>query len=237
MALPSAICRWRTHSLGGIFGPKVEMTPIRVAICDDHPVFRSGLAAVLAAEPDIDVCLEAGTVAELRERLQSASVDLLLLDVELPGESGIEALPTLLDGRRVLMLSAHDDPRRVKAAVEAGACGFVRKDAAPRELLKAVRDAAAGKTVMSADLAIRLADALRSDPDSREFRRIVGTFTPRQREVMALVGEGQSNREIAERLFLSEGTVKNHVTHILQALQLPDRTRLAVLVTRYGAGR
>ncbi len=210
------------------------MSELRIAICDDHPLFRAGLIGLLNGEPDMDVLVEAGTVAELETRLATCTVDLILLDVELPERGGLEALPDLTVRHRVLVLSAFDDPRRVKRAVEAGAAGFVRKDAAPKELLRSIRDAAAGKTVMSADLAIRLAEAMRTDPDSREFRRIVASFTPRQRAVLELVTEGKSNREIADTLFLSEGTVKNHVTHILQALQVPDRTRLAVIANRYG---
>ncbi len=210
------------------------MPKLRIAICDDHPVFRSGLKGLLSAEEDIDVAVEAGSIAELEPLLASNPVDLLVLDVELPDRSGIEALPELIGRQPVLMLSAFDDPRRVKRALDAGASGFMRKDAAPKELLRSIRDAAGGKTVMSADLAIRLAEAMRTDPDSREFRRIVTSFTPRQRDVLALIAEGRSNKEIADKLFLSEGTVKNHVTHILQALQVPDRTRLAVIANRYG---
>jgi len=210
------------------------MPKLRIAICDDHPVFRSGLKGLLSAEEDIDVAVEAGSIAELEPILASNPVDLLILDVELPDRSGIDALPELTGRQPVLMLSAFDDPRRVKRALDAGASGFMRKDAAPKELLRSIRDAAGGKTVMSADLAIRLAEAMRTDPDSREFRRIVTSFTPRQRDVLALIAEGRSNKEIADKLFLSEGTVKNHVTHILQALQVPDRTRLAVIANRYG---
>lgn len=209
------------------------MGKIRIAICDDHPVVRTGLTSVLATEPDIEVTIEAGSVQELLQRLETVPVDLVLLDVELPEESGIEALPKLVHGQRVLVLSAYDDARRIRRAMEGGATGYLRKDSPSRELIRAVHDAAAGKTVMSAELAIRLAEALRNEPDERNLRRIVDGFTPRQRDVLREIVLGRSNREIAEKLFLSEGTVKNHVTAILQAVGVPDRTRLVVLLHRY----
>ncbi|MCB0218958.1 MAG: response regulator transcription factor [Chrysiogenetes bacterium] len=207
---------------------------IRIAICDDHPFFRAGLSGVLRAEEDLDVLIEAGSIDELTCGLANVDVDLVLLDVELPDQSGLDALPELSRARRVLMLSAFDDPRRVRQAMQSGALGFLRKDSAPREVIRGIRDAAAGKTVLSAEMAISLAEALRADPDEREFRRRVAAFTPRQREVLELIAEGHSNREIADKLFLSEGTVKNHVTNLLQSLALPDRTRLAILANRYG---
>lgn len=209
---------------------------IRVAICDDHPFFRTGLSGVLRAEEDLDVLIEAGSIDELSCGLENVDVDVILLDVELPDQSGLDALPELAAARNVVMLSAFDDPRRVRRAMQAGALGFLRKDAAPREVIKGIRDAFAGKTVLSAELAISLAEAMRADPDEREFRRRIEAFTPRQREVLELIAEGNSNREIADKLFLSEGTVKNHVTNLLQALSLPDRTRLAILANRYGIG-
>ncbi len=232
---PVAILYWeQAGETVNLPEPNAFMSQIRIAICDDHPVFRAGLIGLLNSEADLKVAVEAGSVDELEKQLAGSPVDLILLDVELPERGGLEALPDLVEKHRVLVLSAFDDPRRVKRAVEAGAAGFVRKDAPTRELLRSIRDAAAGKTVISADLAIRLAEAMRTDPDSREFRKTVASFTPRQREVLELVAEGKSNREIADKLYLSEGTVKNHVTHILQALQVPDRTRLAIIANRYG---
>jgi DNA-binding NarL/FixJ family response regulator len=112
--------------------------------------------------------------------------------------------------------------------------GFVRKDAPARAILKSIRDAASGETVLAADLALRLAGAMRTGPDERDFRKKVQALTARQREVLALLGEGRSNREIGKALFVSEGTVKNHVTQILHLLGVSDRTRLAVLLARVG---
>ena len=209
---------------------------IRVAICDDHPVFRSGIVGLLRDEGDLEITFEAGSVGELRGMLATNEIDVLLLDLELPDEHGLDAIPTIADRFRVLVLSAFDEPRQVRRALEGGAVGFVRKDAPPRVILKAIRDASAGNTVLAADLAVRLAGAMRSSSDERDFRKRVQSLTARQRDVLALLAEGRLNREIGKALFVSEGTVKNHVTQILHLLEMPDRTRLAVLLARYGGG-
>ncbi len=209
---------------------------IRVAICDDHPVFRSGIVGLLRDEGDLEITIEAGSVGELRGMLATNEIDVLLLDLELPDEHGLDVIPTIADRFRVLVLSAFDEPRQVRRALEGGAVGFVRKDAPPRVILKAIRDASAGNTVLAADLAVRLAGAMRSSSDERDFRKRVQSLTARQRDVLALLAEGRSNREIGKALFVSEGTVKNHVTQILHLLEMPDRTRLAVLLARYGGG-
>ena len=209
------------------------MSVIRIAICDDHPVFRAGIMSVINAQADLNVVVEAGTVAELRERLAKQPVDLVLLDIELPEQGGLEALPDLVRGDRVLVFSAFDDARRVKQAMESGATGFLRKDSAPREVISAIRDAAAGRTVLDAELAVRVAQSLRSEPDSVEFRRRVAELTTRQREVLSLIAQGKSSKDIANALYVSEGTAKNHVTRILQALEVPDRTKLALMLVRH----
>jgi DNA-binding NarL/FixJ family response regulator len=210
---------------------------VRVAICDDHPVFRAGMVGLLRDEPDVEIAFEAGTAAELRGRLAGEEVDLLLLDLQLPDEHGLDVLPSLVDRYHVLVLSAFDEPRLVRRALEGGAVGFLRKDAPPRAVLKAIRDAAAGQSVLGADMAVRLADSMRTTPDDRDLRRRIDALTARQREVLALLAEGRSNREIGKALFVSEGTVKNHVTQILHLLEMPDRTRLAVALARHTSGR
>ncbi len=207
--------------------------PLDVALCDDHPVFRGGLVGLLRDQPELRVVVEAGSSAELLASLEKTPVDLIVLDIQLPDASGVDVIDQLL-GRRVLILSAFDDPSLVKRALKAGAQGFVRKDASPRVLLKSIRDAAAGRTVLAADLALKLAESLRAEPDRIEFERRVRALTSRQRQVLSLLSEGRSNREVGGALFVSEGTIKNHVTQILQALGVRDRTRLAILVARYG---
>ena len=207
--------------------------PLAIALCDDHPVFRGGLVNLLHQERELQVVIEAGSTAELFARLEATPAELVILDIQLPSESGLSAIERLVGARRVLVLSAFDHPNLVKEALKAGAQGFVRKDASPRVLLKAIRDAAAGRTVLAADLALRLAESLRAEPDRLDFERRVRGLTARQREVLSLLADGRSNREVAGKLFVSEGTIKNHVTQILQTLGVRDRTRLAVLLARY----
>lgn len=209
------------------------MLPVRIAVCDDHPVFRKGVIGVLATQPDLEVVVEAGTSGELTERLRETRVDLILLDAELPVETGIEALPRLVSHSRVLVFSAFDDPERVQQAMRLGACGYVRKDASPDELFRCIREAAAGQTVLDLELAARVAKSLRKAPDQASFERRLRALSPRQRQVLQLLREGRSAREIADRLFVSEGTAKNHVTRILQLLQVPDRARLVHLLGQY----
>ena len=142
---------------------------LKIALCDDHPVFRGGLVGLLHDEPDLRVVVEAASTAELFRALDKQPIDLVVLDIQLPKESGIDAIERLVGAGRVLLLSAFDDARLVKRALKAGAHGFVRKDAPPRVLLKAIRDAAAGRTVLAADMALKLAESLRAEPDRSSF--------------------------------------------------------------------
>ena len=201
---------------------------IRIIVCDDHPVFRAGLVAALAAEPDLDLVGEAGTLTELRACVTRTPADLVLLDVELP-----DGPAEIVAEAAVVMISAHDHADLVRRALRDGALGYIRKDAEPAEVLRLVRRAAEGKTALSADTALRLAESLRDRRDQATVEQAIASLSPRQREVVVLVADGHTNREIAARLFLSEGTVKNHVTRILEVLGVPDRTKLAVLLVRH----
>lgn len=209
------------------------MPPIRIALCDDHPVFRAGIVSVLATQPDLEVWVDAGTVSELMAKLDQQFVDVVLLDLELRDSSGLSALPALARISRVLILSAFADPDRVKKAMELGAMGYVLKDASPVELFHCIRDVAAGRTVLAVDLASDVARSLRREVDEADFRRRLETLTARQRQVLTLLTEGKSAREIAGLLYVSDGTAKNHVTRILQALEVSDRAKLVHLWTRY----
>ncbi len=206
---------------------------IRIIVCDDHPVFRAGLVAALAAEPDFDLVGETGTLTELRACVTRTPADLVLLDVELPDGPAIGAVAEIVAEAAVVMISAHDHADLVRRALRDGALGYIRKDAEPAEVLRLVRRAAEGKTALSADTALRLAESLRDRRDKATVEQAIASLSPRQREVVVLVADGHTNREIAARLFLSEGTVKNHVTRILEVLGVPDRTKLAVLLVRH----
>jgi RNA polymerase sigma factor (sigma-70 family) len=207
----------------------------RIIVCDDHPMFRGGLVAALAEERDIELAGEAGSLAELRQLLDATTTatDLILLDIELPDGTATGAIGELAARAGVVVISAHDDPVLVRHALQAGALGYIRKDAEPDEVLRLVRRAATGKTALSGEMALRVAESLRRDPDRPSFARSLDALPPRQREVVALIAEGRSNREIADRLCISEGTVKNYVTKILEAVDVTDRTKLAILLVRH----
>lgn len=205
----------------------------RILICDDHPVFRGGLAAALESEPDLEIVSQVGSLEQLRGTLGSVTPDLVLLDVELPDGSGLDVVAEVATTAAVVMISAHDDPNLVRRAMQDGALGYIRKDADPVDLLRLVRRAAEGKTALSGDMALRVAESLRRDPDERAFESALESLSPRQREVLALIADGKSNREIADELCISEGTVKNYVTKILEAAGVSDRTKLAVLLVRH----
>jgi DNA-binding NarL/FixJ family response regulator len=212
---------------------------VRVSICDDHPVFRAGVAALIGDEPDLRLAFQVGTANELLAQLRSApdAADVLLLDFDLPDRHGLEVVGEASGRCRVLVLSAFDDPNNIRTALERGAVGFVRKDSPPAALLKAIRDASCGHTVLKADVAVKVAGVLRTRTPEQDLAERIAELTARQREVLSLLGEGRSNREIAQALFVTEGTVKNHVTQILQIVGVTDRTRLAVLLARHGRVR
>jgi RNA polymerase sigma factor (sigma-70 family) len=207
----------------------------RIVVCDDHPMFRTGLVAALGEESDLQLVGEAGSLAQLRGLLAEGGVetDLVLLDVELPDGNAATAVAELAARAAVVMISAHDDPVLVRRALQDGALGYIRKDAEPEEVLRLVRRAASGKTALSGDMALRVAESLRRGPDRPVFVRSLEALSPRLREVVALIAEGRTNREIADRLCISEGTVKNYVTRILEALDVTDRTKLAILLVRH----
>ena len=205
----------------------------RIIVCDDHPMFRGGLVAALAEERDVELAGEAGSLAELRRLLEGTTTDLILLDIELPDGTTTGSIGELAARAGVVVISAHDDPVLVRHALQAGALGYIRKDTEPDEVLRLVRRAAEGKTALSGEMALRVAESLRRDPDRPSFARSLDALPPRQREVVALIAEGRSNREIADRLCISEGTVKNYVTKILEAVDVTDRTKLAILLVRH----
>jgi RNA polymerase sigma factor (sigma-70 family) len=206
---------------------------MRIIVCDDHAVFRAGLVTALAQERDIDVVGQAASLAELRRRLARAGADLVLLDVEQADGPAAAAVADVAREAAVVVMSADDDAELVRRSLRDGALGYIRKDAEPAEVLRLVRRAAEGKTALSADMALRLAESLRLQRDRATVEQALASLTPRQREVVGLIAEGRTNREIAERLYVSEGTVRNHVTRVVEALGVSDRTKLAGLLERH----
>lgn len=208
--------------------------PLRIGLCDDHPLFRAGVATVLDEESDLQVVLQAGSVAELQRQLPLTALDLLLLDIDLPDGSGLDALAALAVQTRVVVLSAFDEPAQVRTAIGRGAGGFLRKDIEMPNLVRTIRDVLAGHKVIDPRVALKLSRQ-GSDPERDGFLRGLGELSPRHRDVLILVGQGLSTAEIAGSLHISLGTAKNHITAILHILDIEDRTKLALLAAKYRA--
>jgi two-component system response regulator NreC len=198
---------------------------IRVLIVDDHTVVRSGLRLLLDAEPDIEVVAEAGDVREAVFEARAAQPDVVLMDVVMPGASGIEGIPLVLKEAvqaSVLLLSMQDDPRYVREAFGAGASGYVLKEAADTELVAAVREVARGGRYVHPELGARLATA---EAEERA-RAEADPLSEREREVLRLLALGHTNQEIAKMLFISVRTAETHRAHIMQKLKLDSRAEL-----------
>ncbi|MEU9700385.1 response regulator transcription factor [Streptomyces sp. NPDC047981] len=203
---------------------------IRLLLADDHPVVRAGLRAVLDTEPDFAVVGEAATAeraVELAVELAGAGgVDVVLMDLQFgPGMHGSEATAAITarpGGPRVLVLTTYDTDADILAAVEAGASGYLLKDAPPEELAAAVRTAAAGQSALAPAVAHRLMDRMRTPAEA---------LTKRELEVLQLVGEGLSNQQISKALFLSQATVKSHLVHIFAKLGVDSRTAAVATAT------
>ncbi|WP_147918959.1 response regulator [Ruania zhangjianzhongii] len=206
---------------------------IDLLLADDHPVVRAGLRAVLELADDVQVVAEAGTAAEavqvagkLREE---GRLDVVLMDLqfgqEMAGIGATEQIAALPDPPRVLILTTYDTDADILAAVEAGAAGYLLKDAPPEELLTAVRTAAAGQSALAPAVALRLMDRMRSPARALSAREI---------DVLTQVAAGMSNQQIARALFISEATVKSHLVHIYTKLGVESRTAAAAEAARQG---
>ncbi len=210
---------------------------LRILICDDHPLFRQGLRRLLETVRDFEVVAEVERGDEVLPAIRKKRPDVVVLDVELPGGSGIGALEQVrseLPEARVLMLSGFSDPTRVRAALRGGAAGYVLKNAPPAELIEAIRRVGAGRSVLAPAVAEAVATSLRAEPEEERARRLLSALSDREREVLRLAASGESNAGIGKRLFISEGTVKNHMTHILRKLEVEDRTQAAILAVKHG---
>ena len=191
---------------------------IRVLIVDDHPVVRDGLRGVIDGQPDMHVVGEAGHGAEALARVDAEPVDVVLMDLRMPTMGGVEAIGKLrrtAPSVRVLVLTTFDTDRDVLPAIEAGATGYLLKDTPRDELLRAVRAAHRGEAVLSPAVAGRLMGQVRTPAQD--------TLSVRELEVLRLVAAGFTNREAAQKLFISEATVKTHLLHIYAKLGVRDR--------------
>jgi DNA-binding NarL/FixJ family response regulator len=204
---------------------------IRVLIVDDHPVVHDGVAAALNRTPDIRLVQAAETIEDAVGSMARAKPDVALLDIRLRGADGLAAIGTLLAARpalRVIMFSAYDVDEYVFGAIRAGARGYLLKGAASAELIAAIRKVHAGESYLSPDLSAKLVDQMQARSHGSRL------LTPRELMVLRLMAAGQSNREIAGSLAITERTVKFHVTAILNKIGADNRTQAVALATRRG---
>ncbi|MFJ7049344.1 response regulator [Streptomyces sp. NPDC101112] len=212
-----------------------EQNPIRVFLLDDHEVVRRGLADLLDSEPDISVIGDAGTVEQALVRGPALRPDVAVLDVRLPDGDGISVcreLRSRMPGLRCLMLTSFDDEEALLDAIMAGASGYVLKQIKGSDLVSAVRTVASGQSMLDPATTARLMRSLRAEPAPGPAEPSeLATLSPRERDILALIGEGLTNREIGKRLYLSEKTVKNHISRLLAKLGVQRRVQAAVLAT------
>ncbi|KPC81508.1 MULTISPECIES: response regulator [Streptomyces] len=207
---------------------------IKVLLVDDHQVVRRGLRTFLEVQDDIEVVGEASDGAEGVARTEELRPDVVLMDIKMPGTDGIEALRRLRElenPAKVLIVTSFTEQRTVVPALRAGASGYVYKDVDPDALAGAIRSVHAGHVLLQPEVA----DALLAQDDTGNGTGRGSTLTEREREVLGLIADGRSNREIARALVLSEKTVKTHVSNILMKLDLSDRTQAALWAVRHGA--
>jgi DNA-binding NarL/FixJ family response regulator len=211
---------------------------IGVVVAEDQAMVRGGFCSILSMQPDIKVLGEASDGLEAISVSKATEPDVVLMDVRMPNLDGIEATRRLvreLPNTRVLMLTTFDLSEYVYAAMKAGASGFLLKDAPPETLADAVRTIARGNALLAPELTRRLIDEfVRRPPPTSGVPQQLHAITEREREVLALLARGLSNSEIAARFFLSEATVKTHVTHLLTKLRLRDRVQAVVLAYETG---
>ena len=205
----------------------MSTVPIRVVLVDDHAVVRSGLAQLLGGTDDIDVVGQAGTGEEALGVVRETRPDVVVMDLQMPGVDGVEATRRLLAedlGCEVLVLTSYSDHARIVAALDAGAVGYLLKDADPEEVIGGVRAVSRGESPLNPRVARQLLTA-RSEAPSVELTR-------REAEVLGLVRHGLANKQIARRLGISERTVKAHLTNVFQRIGVVDRTQAALWAER-----
>ncbi|MEV4312767.1 response regulator transcription factor [Actinocrispum sp. NPDC049592] len=202
---------------------------IRLLIVDDHPVVRDGLRVAFTGEPDIEVVGEAANGREAVEQVAALQADVVLMDLRMPELDGVRAIRRLKESSsqaRVIVLTTFDTDSDVLPAIEAGATGYLLKDAPTEELLRAVRAAHQGQSVLSPSVANRLIGQVRKPQR--------GTLSPRELEVLQLVADGTTNREAAAKLFISEASIKTHLLHIYAKLDVRDRAQAVAEAYRRG---
>jgi len=216
------------------------MTPVRVLLVDDQALFREALATLLATRDEVEVVGEAGNGAEALDRAAELAPEVVLMDLRMPVLDGVAATRRLRVERptsQVIALTTFDDDEDVFAALRAGAVGYLLKDVSSARLVEAVLAAARGEAVLQPSVAAKVVARFAQLPETMPAPRpqpLVVPLSERELEVLRLLSDGRSNREIAETVFLAEGTVKNHVTNVLAKLGARDRTQAALRARALG---
>jgi DNA-binding NarL/FixJ family response regulator len=213
------------------------MRPTKIVLVDDHVLVRSGMKALLDAEPDLEVTGEAGDGAEGVELALEREPDVVLMDVRMPVLDGIEATKRIKAAgstARILVVTSHDDEQFVLTALKAGATGFVLKDSAPERLCDAVRAVAAGDTLLAPPIARRLVERQLGQATRAHLKQRFCALTERERDIVRRLARGLSNQALADEVGLSEATVKTHVTRLLSKLDVRSRVQAVVLAYESG---
>jgi DNA-binding NarL/FixJ family response regulator len=213
------------------------MGKISLIVVDDHPIFLAGLQQLFKKQPDFDLVGVAEDVGQLETLLARTVPTLILMDIEMPGRDGIGATAYVRKhspGTKVVMLTGFDNPDLIFRALKAGAVGYLLKNTRTKEILDTLRRVAAGELFLNPELAGKFLREFQRDQEVEEVRRLVQTLTHREEEVLRLVATGANNREISQRLFISELTVKMHLAGIFRKLQVNDRTKAAILALKAG---
>ena len=211
----------------------MEEETIRILIADDHAVVRKGLLARIQTEEGMEAVGEAADGAEAGEMAATLRPDVILLDLVMPGTDGIEAIRGIRQNdpqARILVLTSFSEDEKVLTAIEVGAAGCLLKDATPDELLRAIRDVHRGRSALNPTIAQKLIQRMRNTDAPKPFQEL----TSRETEVLRCIARGLSNKEIGDKLFISEPTVRTHVSSILMKLELPNRTQAALFALREG---
>ncbi len=210
---------------------------IRLFQADDHAIVRAGMQALIMSEPDMQLIGEAADGVEAVQKIAELQPDVVLLDLQMPRKGGLEAIPEIkrvAPDSKILVVTSFGDDDHLFAAVKAGAQGYLLKDSSPDAILNAIRDVAAGRGALSADVALRVIQEMGKEPKVKPADPTNDPLTSRELEILRLVAQGLTNQEIAEKFVVSERTVRTHVSNILGKLHLANRTQAALYALREG---
>lgn len=213
---------------------------IRVLLVDDHTLFRSGIKSLLQRNEDFEVVGEAGDGLEGIKRVRSLKPDVVLIDLHMPGVSGLEAVKAIVEEMpevKVLMLTVSEDAQDLIEALRAGASGYLLKNIETDALIAGIRSAASGESIVSPQMTAKLIQGVRDQPRAEPVSLERAKFSPRERDIMSSLALGESNKEIARKLDLAESTVKIHVQNIFKKLNMSSRVQVALYAVEHGFGQ